>query len=301
MTVKNKSEISSAETYSKLTWELGKKFVDESLLSILWFDETMDVAEYWNVDRNNTKNIPSEIANILSDTWWAITFARKKIMGERWNNFEKYFWMFLNENTDMNALRKLIINMVDDMNNTMESKTLEQVYFDFMFLFNFSGELKYRFSKIFGKSETIWDIISLPRSSDVKNIIILPQDNIEKYINNTEFRDKFISFLNKFYRKIEKSSDQDKKKMYFLSEILRIQSGEREWIGNAMNPMIQDMTMDDMFWPLYSRDINWLLNKIAFKWKQYSPGTAEQARKKIWKILEKIISDYMFPEKYRKS
>ena len=284
-----KSEISSAETYAKLTWELGKSFVDKSLLSILWFDETMDIAEYWNVDRDNIKDIPFEIHNILSDTWWAITFARKKIMDERWHNFGKYFWMFLNENTDMNILRKLIINMIDDMNNTMESKNLEEVYFDFMFLFTFSGELKYRCPQIFGNPEKVW------------NITILPQDDMGKYINNSGFRDKFLSFLNKFYEKIEKSSDQDKKKMYFLSEILRIQSGQREWIGNAMNPMIQDMTMDDMFWPMYSREINWLLNKIAFKWKQHRSGTPEHARRKMWKILDKIISDYMFPKKYNKS
>ena len=86
---------SSQHTYTILTKNLGKEFVDKSLLGILWFDTTMDVAQSDNFitqyGEKASTTVPQEVANILSDRSSAITFARQRLLTSVYDQ-ERYYY-----------------------------------------------------------------------------------------------------------------------------------------------------------------------------------------------------------------
>lgn len=117
-------------------------------------------------------------------------------------------------------------------------------------------------------------------------------------MKQTEFRHMFLHYLKAFFNRLDTASVNDQKKIYFISEVLRRQSGEREGVGNGMNPMIQDMTLDDMFGKRYNHDVKGIFPKIAFKIKKSIPGTELNTRKRIGKQLDNIVESFLFPKKY---
>lgn len=272
----------STEIYASLKWQLGKNFIDNSLIQILGFDETLDVAGT-DVNENvyNKNEVADEVKNILLDKESTIKVAREKISKEIKKRYELYFGALRKEGTTMDQLKNRIIESIQDISERVNNVSIEQLYYDFAFLFSFSGDLKW------DHKEAFFGSAMMPSSWE-----------LQPHMQQTEFRHMFLNYLKAFFSRLDNASPDDQKKVYFISELLRRQSGERDWIGNTMNPMIQDMTLDDMFGKRYTHDVKWLIPKLKFKIKQSIPGTEINTRKKIGKELEKIVENFLFPKKY---
>ncbi len=279
----------SRKTYETLKANLWKAFVDDFLIKIIWFEKTLETASTTKGQEIVRENISQEVSNILSDTDSAMRFARKVISYENKKRFENYFGKYLKDESKIEDVLRLMESMIDGMNLSLYLESIEETYFDYVFLFSFDGRLKSQCPHIFGQPNSMG------------TYTFLPQQRFEEYIRHTDFKGKFLQFLKNFYQKIDTADHQDQMKMYFFSEFLIIQSGKREWIWNTMNPMIQDMTLSDMFWDNRSSNKRSIFKKLHFRVRRNIPGTDEYIRAQMNQVLGKMIDNYMFPKLYRNS
>jgi len=143
-------------------------------------------------------------------------FARKVISYENKKRFENYFGKYLKDESKIEDVLRLMESMIDGMNLSLYLESIEETYFDYVFLFSFDGRLKSQCPHIFGQPNSMG------------TYTFLPQQRFEEYIRHTDFKGKFLQFLKNFYQKIDTADHQDQMKMYFFSEFLIIQSGKRE-------------------------------------------------------------------------
>lgn len=272
----------STSTYETLKSELGKEFVDKALFRIIGFDNTLDIASHDSEAGEYSENVSQELQNLLSDKNSTIKLAKEKVNKEIMKRYDLYFHALKKDGTTIENIKTRIIEMINDIAGRVNSASIEDLYYDFALLFTFSTHLKFDHKSHFG--EYIDD----------------PKRDMHLHLKETEFKKVFLTYLQSFFQRIDNATAEEQKKIYFISELLRRQSGEREWIGNSMNPMIQFMTLDDMFGKGGNYHIKWAVPKLIFKIKKNIPGTDQNARKRIGKELEKIIKEHLFPKKYHK-
>ncbi len=283
-------ESSSKKTYNILTNNLGKEFVDQSLLNILWFDNTFSIAESHNTVvwhwENVSHSVPQEITNILSDRVSAITFARERVMNLV-HNQERYYYGETDKDRSWESLEDvkiLISDMINDMTSYTNDKTILDGFIDLVIVFRMDFEIKQLYPHLFGTSvDIVWDYTPTVFTNMLWEI---------------KYPEQLLTFLESFLSKIKNSSQQDQSSLYVMSEFLLAQSWEKDGIWNFMNPMCQRYTLDGIWGRYYSKNIKWFFPKLFFRTKQYIPHTKENIRSKMQKILDELNTQYCFPQKY---
>ena len=64
-------------------------------------------------------------------------------------------------------------------------------------------------------------------------------------MKETDFEKEFMLYLEEFNQRLNRATEEEKNIIYFMMQLLWRQSGERNGIGNTLNPMIQFMTLDN--------------------------------------------------------
>jgi hypothetical protein len=264
----------SRKTYEVLKSELGKEFVDQSLIQILWFDPLLDAAE-WKKNRFSEPFpwVSEEIVGILSDTDKAIAFAKNKIIKTKHELLDMYFPKELSKKATKDDIIQLIRLMMKDIQHK-KSQWVVELWYNFMLIFTFYSEIEWRYKDI------LWD-----------HWIKYVWDPAELCLLIKDFPDFLKQFLENFYSRLEKASGSEKNTIFFLSEFLRAQSGERDWVGNSMNFTFE--TLVSMLWtwkPWWA--IRTKKEKIKnFILKQF-PWTKKNQEQKITALLTKISRQF---------
>jgi hypothetical protein len=107
----------------------------------------LDKAEKGKTYFEGKKSAP-EVAGVLSNVDDAILFARKKVLNGIADRFTKYFDIFLNTTSTISTVKLLMGHMIDDMTKSIATKSVEEAYFDFAFLFTFDGWLSLEYPHI---------------------------------------------------------------------------------------------------------------------------------------------------------
>ena len=128
-------ELSSYETYQSLVQSLWKDFVDQSLCALLWFDEVIDTAQMMQHTDSYTDSVSLQLQWILSDMDNAITFARQSFLKQREERLQHHFWYLTNESS-LEDFNQMLDIMMEDIVDTMDRRSLEQLYYDYYFIIN---------------------------------------------------------------------------------------------------------------------------------------------------------------------
>lgn len=276
---------SSSSTYQHLVDTLWKDFVDKSLFTILWFDHTLDTAETISDKQDKTSQythqLSQEVQWVLSDMDNALVFSREKFHQASEDRKSRYFG-FLQDNSSIEDFNLMLTIMMDEINNTLSTKSLHELYFDYYFLLELPS-LKFEYPLVFNHEFEQIGMYGYPHGS------------MKWYITDKDFQNKFLIFMQWFYDKISSASQNDLIQIFVMSEFFRQQSGQREGIGNAMNPMIQISSIEELLGSNKTKDIQWRLSQLLFTIKKQIPGTTPHKRHLIENIAKNLNRHYFFP------
>ena len=276
-------QLSSYETYQSLVQSLWKDFVDQSLCTLLWFDEVIDTAQMMQHTDSYTDSVSLQLQWILSDMDNAITFARQSFLKQREERLQHHFWYLTNESS-LEDFNQMLDIMMEDIVDTMDRRSLEQLYYDYYFIINLPS-LKFEHTHIFN------------HEGEHKGRYYYPHGAMSGYIDHKKFMKHFQIFITWLSAKLEQASSQELIKIFTMSEFFRHQSWTREGIGNLMNPMIQMSSLEELFGANDVKHISWILPKTLFTLQKHIPWTSHHKRKLINKIVRNMNSNYFFPSK----
>lgn len=276
---------SSLSTYHNLVDTLWKDFVDTSLFSILWFDHTLDTAETASDQQDQTvhytHHLSQEVQWVLSDMDNALMFSREKFRQAYEERKNKYF-EWIQENSSIEDFNSMLTIMMNDINNSLSTKSLHEVYFDYYFLLELPS-LKFEYPSVFN------------HEFEQIGMYGYPQWSMKWYITDKDFQNKFLSFIEWLYKRLSSASQTELIQIFVMSEFFRQQSGQREGIGNAMNPMIQISSIEELLGSNKTKDIQWKLSQLLFTIKKQIPGTTPHKRHLIEQITKNLNKNYFFP------
>jgi len=273
---------SSLSTYHNLVDTLWKFFVDTSLLNILWFDHTLETAwDQQDQTAHYTNHLSQEVQWVLSDMDNALMFSRERFHQAYEERKNKYF-EWIQENSSIEDFNSMLTIMMNDINNSLSTKSLHEVYFDYYFLLELPS-LKFEYPSVFN------------HEFEQIGMYGYPQWSMKWYITDKDFQNKFLSFIEWLYKRLSSASQIELIQIFVMSEFFRQQSGQREGIGNAMNPMIQISSIEELLGSNKTKDIQWKLSQILFTIKKQIPGTTPHKRYLIEQITKNLNKNYFFP------
>ena len=274
---------SSYKTYQSLVQSLWKDFVDQSLCSLLWFDEVVDTAQMMHHTDRYTDTVSIQLQWILSDMDNAITFAKQSFLKQREERLQHHFW-YLTDESSLEDFNLLLDIMMEDIIDTMDSRSLEQLYYDYYVIIDLPS-LKFEYPHIFNH-----EFEQIGRYG-------YPHGAMSGYIDHKKFMQQFQRFITWLSTKLQQASSQELIKIFTMSEFFRHQSWTREGIGNLMNPMIQMSSLEELFGANDAKHISWILSKTLFTLQKHIPWTSHHKRNLINKTIKNMNANYFFPSK----
>lgn len=296
---------SSLEIYKWLKEIFWKEFTDKNLLKIFWFDETLDKLEHWPTVNKEIWRVSDEVIHTIAyDIDMAIHYASTKISKEKEKLLHQYLFGKLWENPTQEEIQNSIVYMIEEMTYNIKLQSIDKTFIEYYLLFSFDWDLRYKYKKLFWESESI------------KWVNFLPEFRLHQYMKETDFEKEFMLYLEEFNQRLNRATEEEKNIIYFMMQLLWRQSGERNGIGNTLNPMIQFMTLDNYLWErkkyqewilsfnksLTKEIMNKLIsisNTIRNKSQDIAhsfPSHPKHKRRKAGKQLQNIIHTYFFPK-----
>jgi hypothetical protein len=217
--------------------------------------------------------VSEEVVGILSDTDKAIEYAKNKIIKTKNELLDMYFSKELSEKATKEDIVQLIRLMMKDIQQK-KSQSVVELRYNFMLIFTFYSEIEWRYADILWEQwiKYVWDPAEL----------CLQINDFPNFLKN---------FLENFYTRLDNALDSEKNTIFFLNEFLRVQSWERDGVGNSMN-----FTFESLLSMLWTWKPWWEMRTKKEKIKNFIlkqfPWTKKNQEKKITALLSKISRQF---------